>query len=207
MPLLAVLTGDLVGSTRVSAPVAFRHRLGELVDVIAEKFQAQTQVYRGDGFQLAVGPHVNAFRLAVLLRVGLISAGPDGAERWDARIAIAFGQGRFPPDNPSGDAHVNSGRALDGLKKGHLVVHADDPTLRLATGAATAFADDILSQLTAAEAQALYYHVLEGGSHQDIADKLGKKRPTVTQALQRAKYQLLDRYIGDMDRLIRNFHE
>lgn len=207
MPLLAVLTGNLVGSTRGPAPAPFRQRLGELVEVIAEKFQAQTQLYRGDGFQLAIGPEVNAFRLAVLLRAGLICAGPDGRERWDARIAIAFGQGSFPPENQSSDAHVKSGRALDGLKKSHLIVHADDQTLRLATGAASAFADDILSQLTTAEAQALYYHVLEGGSHQDIADRLGKKRPTVTQALQRARYQLLDRYIGDMDRLVRKFHE
>jgi hypothetical protein len=207
MPLLAVITGDLVGSTRVSAPDAFRQRLGELVGVIAKKFQAQTQLYRGDGFQLSIGPEGNAFRLAVLLRAGLICAGPDGRERWDARIAIAFGEGSFPPENQSSDIHVKSGRTLDGLKKGHFMVHADDQTLRLATGAATAFADDILSQLTTAEAQALYYHVLEGGSHQDIADRLGKKRPTVTQALQRARYQLLDRYIGDMDSLVRKFHE
>ena len=207
MPLLAVLTGDLVDSTRVSEAAAFRQRLSELVGVIAETFQAQTQLYRGDGFQLAIGPEVNAFRVAVLLRAGLICASPDGRERWDARIAIAFGPGDFPPESQSSEAHVQSGRALDGMKKGRLRVHADDEVLRLATGTATAFADDILNQLTTAEAQALYYHVLEGGSHQDIADRLGKKRPTVTQALQRARYQLLDRYIGDMDRLVRKFHE
>jgi hypothetical protein len=207
MPLLAVLTGDLVDSTRVAEPAAFRQRLSELVGVIAETFQAQTQLYRGDGFQVAIGPEVNAFRMAVLLRAGLICAGPDGRERWDARIAIAFGQGDFPPASQSSEAHVKSGRALDDLKKGRLWVHADDEVLRLATGTATAFADDILKQLTTAEAQALYYHVLEGGSHQDIATRLGKKRPTVTQALRRARYQLLDRYIEDMNRLVRKFHE
>lgn len=207
MPLLAVLTGDLVGSTRVSEPAAFRQRLSELVGVTAEKFQAQTQLYRGDGFQLTTGPDVNAFRIAVLLRAGLICAGPDGRERWDARIAIAFGQGSFPPANQNSDIHVKSGRTLDALKKGHFGVHAEDEILRLATGTATAFADDILDQLTTAEAQALHYHLLEGGSHQDIAERLGKKRPTVTQALQRARYHLLDRYISDMDRLVRKFHE
>ena len=195
MPLLAVLTGDLVDSTRVSEPTAFRQRLGDLVELIAEKFQAQTQLYRGDGFQLAVGPEVNAFRLVVLLRAGLICAGADGRERWDARAAIAFGQAEFSPNNQNTGVHVKSGRALDGLKKGHLAVGSDDEILALATGAATAFADDILSHLTAAEAQALYYHLLEGGSHQDIADRIGKKRPTVTQALQRARYHLVDRYI------------
>jgi len=207
MPLLAVLTGDLVDSTRVSEPAAFRQRLSELVGMIAEEFQAQAQIYRGDGFQLAIGPEVNAFRIAVLLRAGLVCAGPDGRERWDARIAIAFGQGDFPPESQSSEAHVKSGRTLDGLKKGHFRVYADDEVLRLATGTATAFADEILDQLTNAEAQALYYHLLEGGSHQDIADRLGKKRPTVTLALQRARYHLLDRYIGDMDKLVRKFHE
>ena len=207
MPLLAVLTGDLVGSTRVSAPAAFRGRLGELMGVVAKKFQAQGQLYRGDGFQVAAGPKVNAFRLAVMLRAGLICASPVSRERWDARIAIAFGQGRFPRADQNSNVHVNSGQTLDGMKTGRFRIHAEDETLRLATGVATAFADDILSQLTTAEAEALYYYLLEGGSHQAIADRLGKKRPTVTMALHRAKYRLLERYIGDMDKLVRKFHE
>lgn len=206
MPLLAVLTGDLVDSTRVSEPAAFRRRLSDLLEGIAEKFHARTQQYRGDGFQLETGPKVNAFRLVLLLRAGLICAGPDGRDRWDARVAIAFGRTDFPPGNQNTDVHVRSGRALDGLRKGHLTIDSEKEFLALATGAATAFADNILEELTAAEAQALYYHLLDGGSHQNIADRIGKQRPTVTQALQRARYHLLDRYIEDMDRLVRKFY-
>lgn len=204
---IAVLTGDLIGSTRVPEPAAFRNRLGDLLGQVADTFQAQTNLFRGDGFQVAVDRQVNAFRLAVLLRAGLICRSPGGDDRWDARVAIAYGTGRLSQADQNSEAWVNSGRTLDGMENDHLRIHGDNEVMQLATGAATAFADDILNHLTPTEAEVLYYHLLEPGTHQSIADKLGKKRPTITMALQRARYQLLDRYIHDMDRLARLSHE
>lgn len=207
MTHIAVITGDLIGSTQVTEPAAFRDRLRELMDLVAEKFQAQTNLFRGDGFQVAVGMQVNAFRLAVLLRTGLISHSPGNDNRWDARVAIAFSAGRLSGADQNSDAYVNSGHTLDNMAKDNLRIYGEEEVMLLATGAATQFADDILSHLTPTEAEVLFYHLLERGSHQSIADRLGKQRPTVTMALQRARYQLLDRYIQDMDRLIRLHHE
>lgn len=207
MAHIGIITGDLVGSTKVAEPAAFRGRLQALLTLVRERFGAYADMFRGDGFQVTVGPRVNAFRVAVLLRSGLISHGIGRDDRWDARIAIAFGPGRLSSSEQNSDVHVNSGRTLDGLDKDHLRIHGNDERMSLAMDAATAFADDILNHLTPTEAEVLFYHLLEGGSHQDIADRLGKRRPTITIALQRARYHLLDRYIGDMDKLVRLFHE
>lgn len=201
MTQIAVLTGDLIGSTRVPEPAAFRQRLRELLGLATDRFQAQTNLFRGDGFQVAVDRQVNVFRLAVLLRVGLISCSPASDTRWDARIAIAFGVGSLSATDQNSEAWVNSGRTLDAMEKGNLHVYHNGEVMALATGVATAFADDLLNHLTATEAEVLYYYLLEEDSHQRIADRLGKQRPTVTKALQRARYQLLDRYINDMNRL------
>lgn len=207
MPHIAVITGDLIGSTQVADPAAFRDCLRKLLDLVADKFHAQTNLFRGDGFQVATDMQGNAFRLAMVLRTSLISQSPANSSRWDARVAIAFGAGDLSGANQNSDAYVNSGRTLDKLEKDNLSIHAEGEPMQLSTAAATQFADDILNHLTPVEAQVLYYHLLEGGSHQSIADTLGKKRPTITLALQRARYQLLDRYINDMDKLIRMHHE
>lgn len=207
MAHIGIITGDLIGSTKVAKPAAFRGRLQELLTLVKDRFQAHAEMFRGDGFQVTVGPQVNAFRVAVLLRSGLLSHGIDHEDRWDARIAIAFGPGRLSSTEQNSDVHVNSGRTLDSLDKDHLRIHGNNERMSLATDAATAFADDILNHLTPTEAEVLFYHLLERGSHQDIADRLGKKRPTITMALKRARYHLLDRYIRDMDKLVRLFHE
>lgn len=207
MAHIGIITGDLIGSTTVAEPAAFRQRLQELLTLVADRFGAHAHMFRGDGFQVTVDGQVNAFRLAILLRSGLISHCMDRDDRWDARIAIAFGPGQLSAVEQNSDVHVNSGRMLDSMDKDHLQIHADDPQMALAMGAATAFADNILDHLTPTEAEVLFYHLLENGSHQDIADRLGKQRPTVTMALQRARYHLLDRYIRDMDKLVRLFHE
>lgn len=207
MAHIGIITGDLIGSTKVAQPAAFRKRLQELLTLVQEQFRAHAHMFRGDGFQVTVDAQVNAFRLAILLRSGLISHCIDRDDRWDTRIAIAFGPGQLSAADQNSDVHVNSGRMLDSMDKDHLRVYADDKHMILATRSATAFADDILDQLTPTEAEVLFYHLLERGSHQDIADRLDKKRPTITMALQRARYHLLDRYIQDMDELVRLFHE
>jgi DNA-directed RNA polymerase specialized sigma24 family protein len=57
--------------------------------------------------------------------------------------------------------------------------------------------------MSPAEAEAVYYHLLYGESHQRIAERLGKQRATVTQTLNRARYKLLETYADNMDRLVR----
>lgn len=199
---IAVITGDLIASTQVAEPARFRARLSDLLAMASEKYAAITNLYRGDGFQIAMDSSANAFEAAILMRSGLIAGSTDSSNRWDARIAIAFGAGPLSESDQNSEAYVNSGRALDNMGKQHLCVHGGSEALDLGLRAATLFADDVMDGLTPTEAEVLFYYFLHRESHQRIADRLGKKRPTITVALQRAKYTLLDQYIADMNELV-----
>ncbi len=217
MTRIAVITGDLINSTRVADSKAFKRQLDALLQRLQKRFDAEVATYRGDGFQIAMDANNNALQLALLLRTGLIAASPDSENRWDARIAIAWGEGagegeengegKLDPASQIGPVYIQSGRALDALGKQHLqaVTAGELPTLAL--NLSCRFADDILNQLTAVEAEVLYYYLQDRGSHQSIADRLGKQRPTVTVALQRARYKLLAQFVDDMDQLLRLSHE
>jgi len=203
MSSIAVLTGDLIGSTRVASARAFRGRMNELLNLIAKKYGGHTHVYRGDGFQIVLAQNVNAFQVALLFRFGLIAKSPSRSERWDARLAIAFGAGSLASKSENGAVFVESGRVLDAMKKEHLAVAANSEIRQLAYGAATRYTDTAINRLSAKEAEVLFYYFLDHESHQSIANKLHKQRATVTQALLRADYSLLDHYVQDMDALTR----
>lgn len=215
MTRIAVITGDLINSTRVADSKAFKRQLDTLLARLQERFDAEVATYRGDGFQVALDARHNALQLALLLRTGLIAASPDSENRWDARIAIAWGEADkeemvkadLDPASQIGPVYIQSGRALDALGKQHLQAVTSGELPSLALDLSCRFADDILNHLTAVEAEVLYYYLQDRGSHQSIADRLGKQRPTVTVALQRARYKLLARFVDDMDKLLRLSHE
>lgn len=217
----SVITGDLIGSTRVADTAAFRQCLDELLALLRSRFGALSATYRGDGFQIALDGAANPFQIAIILRAGLIAHSPEG-ERWDARVAIAFGEAAGKAGNAeesvgssseleqmdqNAPAFIESGRTLDSMRREHLKATANDELVDMALAVACAFADDIINQLTAVEAEVLYYYLLDSGSHQNIADRLGKQRPTVTLALQRARYKLIEQFVRDMDQLLRRSSE
>jgi len=207
MSRIAVITGDLINSTKVRNAQGFRERLRELMTLAERKYQAKPTLYRGDGFQAALdADRFNALEVAVVIRTGLIAQSPDRNNRWDARVALTFSTGTGDQDlsfeDQNSPAFVNSGRALDGMEKDHFCIYGSNENTRLALGVATGFADDIINQLTSAEAEVLHYYFLDRKSHSDIARKLGKKRPTITLALQRARYTLVDRFVQDMNKFL-----
>ena len=207
MPRVAVITGDLINSTKVHDAHGFRERLEVLMELLERKYEAKTPLYRGDGFQAALHANqFNALEAALVIRTGLIAQSPDKSNRWDARVALAFstkdGDEALSFEDQNSPAFVSSGRVLDGMEKDHFCIYCSNENTQLAVGVATAFVDDIVNQLTPTEAEVLHHFFLDRKSHSDIARQLGKKRPTITLALQRAKYTLLDRFVKDMNKFL-----
>jgi hypothetical protein len=203
MPLLAVITGDLVNSTGVAQPDAFRHQLNESLAFMKECYGANTSVYRGDGFQLTIPNATDAYEVVLQIRARLIAASPGSTERWDARIAIALGMSSGVKVGQNSTVHVNSGRCLDNLGKNRLgvIVGKNMVGFQTATALAALFIDDIVNGWTAREAEILSDYLSHRDSQQKIANRLGVSRPTVTLTLQRAKANLVDAYIRDMTTL------
>lgn len=203
MPLIAVITGDLVNSTGVGQPEAFRHQLDTILARMEADYGASTSVYRGDGFQLTIPNATDAYDVALQIRASLIAGSPDNTERWDARIAVALGVSRSTMAGQNSSIHVRSGRCLDSLGKRRLGVIVGENMVGFQTVAALTalFVDDIVNGWTAREAEILADYLDHRDSQQQVANRIGVSRPTVTLALQRAKTNLVDAYIRDMTML------
>ncbi len=201
MAKIAVITGDLVNSTGVSTPAKFRRVLKKILGGMEVGHGVVVNTHRGDGFQVAVPSDENPFQLAVLIRAALISSSPDKKNRWDARLAIAFGKANDSVGDQNSDVFVNSGRALDAMKDERLAVYSEDEKESLAYDVAASFADNLISQWTVVEAEVIYYYLKEHANHERIAALLNKKRPTITQALNRANYGLVNKFIKNMNQM------
>ncbi len=205
MKWIAVLTGDLIDYTRSPQSNAFRSRLESTLDQVVERYGAQVSVFRGDSFQATLPAAARGPEAAIYIRAGLIGASPSRTERWDARISVAVG-GSGEEDGNSGPIHIASGRNLDGMEREHLRLSGESELFTLAVAVATAFVDDTLNNWTPTVAETYFEYLRSSGRHKEVALRLAKRRPTVTQALLRAKYSLLDRYVADCARLMELTH-
>ena len=122
-PVVAILTGDLIGSTK-AGPAAVERAMAVL-EATAEEIShwqadgADTRFtrFRGDGWQILLTDPTLALRAAVTLMARL-RASETGL---DTRLAIGIGQidrlGSNDLSDAAGAAFVFSGRALDAMKR------------------------------------------------------------------------------------------
>ena len=158
---LAVLTGDIVASSRLSSK-----DLDDVLSGVAASAEAAAswtggrarfERYRGDGWQCLGPSPVLSLRAALFIRAGLRALGRD----LDTRISVGIGAGTVPETGvaaASGPAFERSGAGLDGLGRAarFAVTPSDDPAL---AGAVFALADEISRRWTARQAE-VFVHAL-----------------------------------------------
>ncbi len=189
---LAVLTGDLIGSTGL-APA----RIEQAFEVLRAASLRITQWqdhspllsrYRGDGWQIVLVRPTLAVRAALFLRAHLRAAGRD----LSTRIAIATGCD-LPPTSPdlnlaTGPVFVASGRALDALEPPAQLCFASGGAM----GAAVRLADALSQGWTVAQARAIAPMLApHPPTRVAVAETLGIRRQAVEQALAAADYPAL----------------
>jgi len=192
----AVLTGDLVKSSRLSAP-ELKQAMQTLRDA-AKRFQAafpdsilgELDVYSGDGWQMLMPDWRRSLRAAVFLRATIKG---EKNLKLDSRVAIAWGKVDQSSINPSrisestGEAFTESGRALAGMDSGaHMSLHAKANMGIADTGilsASVALLDNIVHRWKPAQARAVSLSLL-GHTQEQVAANLGVSQPTVHQAIQ-----------------------
>lgn len=204
---LAVLTGDLVASTRLSDAELDRALEvlaqaardvtdwgGRMEGTAAEPPEAAMDIRGGfarrggDGWQFAMNRPALALRAALYLRARLRELGKPYA----TRIAIATGPGRMPadldPNAAHGPAFVASGRLLEELPARVGMAHAG----RGALGAALRLADHISSGWTPAQARAVALMLWPPGrTNAETARTLGITQQSVNESLKRAGFPAL----------------
>lgn len=174
--LHAVLTGDIVNSTRLSAGVvsdAFS-RMDDTVQQVRsweDGVAVQFERYRGDGWQLYLDEARFGVRVAVLLRAACIAAGAD------TRLAIGIGSASAAtfenPGTADGPAFRLSGRGLEQLgKHQRMGIFLEGHDTRLAESA-TALLDTLMSRWTARQAEVVALSLARPSPSQaEIGEKL-----------------------------------
>lgn len=198
---LAVLTGDLIASTDLSAAqfdtamAALRSAAEQLSGWGTIRHDTCFTPSRGDGWQIIVRPAELALRAALFLRASLRGHGKDYA----SRISIATGKADIPADGnlnqASGPAFVASGRGLNILSRWAEMRHADGGGV----AAATRLADHISQGWTPTQARVMAEMLPPADvTQEEVARRFGKTQQAVQQALSGAGYAA----IGDALELI-----
>jgi hypothetical protein len=190
-PLHAVLTGDLMLSTR-STPAQVDNVMA-LIETSARRFSAAVRFhrYRGDGWQIYLGPASQGLAAMVLIAAQLRATG-SLSSRMALGLGEACGLDHATLGKAGGTAFVGSGRALDAM--------ADDRWLALAgTGvdplhhALIAYLDAQVQGWSLEQAEAVALSLDPDGPHrqQTLADRLGISRQAFAARLHAAGFPLI----------------
>ncbi|MCB2137535.1 MAG: hypothetical protein KDE08_16590 [Rhodobacteraceae bacterium] len=195
--IAAVLTGDLIGSTkgdpaRAERAMAALEGAAKALSGWRDETETRFTRFRGDGWQILVEPANWGLRAALFLKARLGAAGTG----IDTRIAIGLG----PVDEPGpatlaaarGVAFEASGRALDGMKKGAILVIDGAGVTGLHRAAVTLLAP-LMQDWSREQAEAVA-HAIEPAAPTlaQIAERLGITPQAVNYRLKAADYAAVD---------------
>jgi len=201
-PIYAVITGDVVNSTRLTAFKAqtILKELKKELSVYSASF------YRGDSFQVFIKEPQKSLRIALICRALAISRTEGDDVRSDVRVSIGIGKVQLPvkmPDVAQGEAFVLSGRKLDEI---------EDTEQRMSIGSGHAIADigfevmanyldSIYNKITSKQAIVLL-NLLQGQTQQDVALKLGKSKSTISQLVSAGRWPETEKLLQQFEMLI-----
>lgn len=188
---ICVLTGDIIGSTDLSAAELFeiRQTLTDTDRALSAKLGApHFDIHRGDGWQAVFTNRNMGLRVALVFRAAIRSRN----DRYDTRIAIASGEEALETTDISSatsSTFVASGRALDAMPTDQFMAHAAGGPHH----ATTLLADYISQGWTQAQARAILPFMMPNTkpTQKDVANTLGISRQAVGQALDAAGYPAL----------------
>lgn len=173
-PVLAVLTGDIIRSTRRS-PEALDAAMATLAAAAAAMSAwdggrpARFTRFRGDGWQCLAPAAGLALRAVLFLRANLRALDRDT----DTRVSVGIGPGALPAGDDlaaaSGPAFEISGRGLDRMARVQqlAVAWADPPPGAAVIGAVYALTDEISRLWTPRQAEVLIETLSPGDESQE----------------------------------------
>jgi hypothetical protein len=177
----------------ISADIVNSHLLGKrsfnaLLRSLEKILHTQTSLfgfYRGDSFH-ALCEADAALKIACLLRTKAMQASEnEGIEGIDIRMAIGIGKVSEPVKEPGiarDEAYIMSGREVERMGKDgpRLSIRCTDPIADAGMAAIALFTDYILNEMTHKQAEVIHL-LLKKKTQEEIAGKLGKSQPTISQ--------------------------
>ena len=182
MELKAVLTGDIVNSTKLK-PVAEKKLIKILQTVLVNY---QFEFYRGDSFQVFVKNAEEALEIALLCRTAAISISKSDQDiKSDIRISIGIGMVQLPVKNlatAKGSAFVLSGRAFDEFLKtdARLSIAVENGLANTAVEIISDYLNQLFKVMTYKQAEVIF-ELLQHKTQQEVAKFLKKSKSTINQ--------------------------
>lgn len=208
--MVAVLTGDIVGSSSLS-PEDHRKVLKvvkSMAMVFPDAVVGEVDVFSGDSWQMLVSDCGLSLRIALYLRASLKR---EKGLAVDSRVSMAWGEidmghvDRTRMSESTGALFTLSGRGLAGLKKTASMGFAalDDDVLSAAVGSSLGLIDALVREWSPEQARAVA-ESLRGRTQAEIAAEFGVGQSSINKSLQAAHWIEIADALLLLDQLINN---
>lgn len=196
--LYAVVTGDIVGSSRLTASQrsrllsALKSSFKTIEDLLPDGMRAPFEIHRGDSFQGVLSKPEAALRVAIVIRACLRHGFEATQRRYalDARIAVGIGPIDFLPAGRGaegdGEAFRRSGQTLDAMKGDRrLIIRTPWQEVDAELDIECSLLDALVTRWSAEQAQAILGRI-RGLTQERAAGEFGISQPAVRQRLKSA---------------------
>ncbi len=203
MGIQAVLTGDIVNSTKLAA--AKEKKLLKVLQQVLMPYKFE--FYRGDSFQVYIKQAGEALRIALLCRTAAISISQaEETNSSDIRISIGLGQVAAPVKTlgaAKGEAFILSGRTFDEITKtgARLAVTTANPLANEGLQVIADYINAIFKVMTAKQASVIF-ELLTGQTQQTVADKLKKSKSTINQHVSSGRWAEIEKLLQQYENII-----
>lgn len=203
MALRAVLTGDIVNSTRLKK-ITEKKLLKILSQVLAAH---QFEFYRGDSFQVYVKNPTEALKTALICRAAAISlVKSETISESDIRISIGIGAVTIPVKKlgtAKGEAFILSGRAFDEMTGAgtRLAMVSGNSLANAGLEIISDYLNAIFKVMTGKQAEVIF-ELLQGKAQQEVAGLLKKSKSTVHQHVMAGRWTEIEKLLQQYENII-----
>jgi len=201
--IYAVLTGDLIGSSRFK-----EEQRDEVLLILKDSFKKISPdiiaspfgVFRGDSFQGVLSRPEEGLKAAIIIRANLLSKFKGKRSRLDAKIAIGIGTidylSREQVGEGDGEAFRNSGMELDRMKREeqNLIVKTPWNEINEELRTECALFDALIQRWTKEQAEAILFQI-QGSKQEEIARILSISQPAVFQRLKTGGFWAVQKFL------------
>jgi len=206
MTIQAVLTGDIVNSTRLNT--AREKKLTHVLTDLFIKRGCKIEFFRGDSFQAYTRAPQEALHLALLSRAAAISLFKDEKiVLSDVRISIGIGDVKTPVRalrTAKGEAFILSGRTFDEMAKTHrrLAMTSANPLANEGLQVIADYLNAIFDVMTGKQAEVIF-ELLKGEIQKTVAKKIKKTKSTVHQRITSGRWPEIEKLLGQYENIIK----
>ena len=203
MAIQAVLTGDIVNSTKLKKAV--EKKLLSLLYTTLSTYKFE--FYRGDSFQVYVTKPEEALKIALLCRTAAISISKnEEIDLSDVRMSIGIGIVKTPVKTlgaAKDEAFVLSGRAFDELEKTatRLSISSGNNLANAGLAVIADYVNAIFKMMTGKQAEVIF-ELLKGQTQQEVAMLLKRSKSTIHQHVISGRWSEVEKLLQQYENII-----